>query len=156
MTKHIVLVTGGAGYIGSHVCKSLSEKGFLPVAYDNLCSGNQEAVKWGPFEKGDIRDREKLAGVIQRYNPASIMHFAALIQVGDSVNNPSAYYDNNVYGSYCLLEEAHQHGIQNMVFSSTAAVYGSPLSNAIEESHPLQPINPYGSTKLVMENMIRD
>jgi UDP-glucose-4-epimerase GalE len=156
MENRIVLVTGGAGYIGSHVCKVLANKGFLPVTYDNLCSGNEEAAKWGPFEKGDVRDRTRLAEVIERYNPASIMHFAALIQVGDSVQNPAFFYDNNVFGSFCLLEEARRHNIRNMVFSSTAAVYGTPIADAIEETHPLRPINPYGNTKLIMENMIRD
>jgi len=156
MNNNIVLVTGGAGYVGSHVCKLLSNKGFLPIAYDNLCSGNASHVKWGPLEEGDVRDRAKLAEVLQRYNPGAIMHFAALIQVGESVTNPAKYYDNNVFGSYCLLEEARLHGIKNMVFSSTAAVYGKPVSDSIHENHPLQPINPYGHTKLAMENMIRD
>ena len=154
--NRIVLVTGGAGYIGSHVCKALAQSGFLPITYDNLCSGNEEAVKWGPFEHGDIRDRKRLAEVIRTYNPASIMHFAALIQVAESVNDPSTYYDNNVHGSHCLLEEARLHGIRNMVFSSTAAVYGTPDCDVISEDAQLKPINPYGHTKLAMENMIRN
>jgi UDP-arabinose 4-epimerase len=156
MTQQAVLVTGGAGYIGSHVCKSLAKKGFIPVTYDNLCSGNAEAVKWGPLEIGDIRDRARLAAVIAAHKPVAIMHFAALIAVGESVHNPAAFYDNNVFGSYCLLEEARKANILNMVFSSTAAVYGAPQQNAITESHPLNPVNPYGATKLAMENMIRD
>jgi len=151
-----VLVTGGAGYIGSHVCKALAQQGFLPITYDNLCSGNEEAVKWGPFEYGDIRDRKRLAQVIRTYKPVAIMHFAALIQVGESVTDPATYYDNNVHGSQCLLEEARLHGIRNMVFSSTAAVYGTPECDAIPEDAPLNPINPYGHTKLAMENMIRN
>ncbi len=151
-----ILVAGGAGYIGSHVCKALYEAGFSPVTYDNLCSGNEAAVKWGPFEKGDIRDPARLAEVMKKYRPVAVMHFAALIQVGDSVENPATYYDNNVFGSYCLLEQARIHNIQNMVFSSTAAVYGNPQSNLIDEDHPLNPVNPYGHTKLAMENMIRD
>jgi len=152
----VILVTGGAGYIGSHVCKALAQQGFLPITYDNLCSGNEEAVKWGPFEYGDIRDRKRLAEVISTYKPAAIMHFAALIQVADSVSNPSEYYDNNVHGSHCLLEEARLHGVRNMVFSSTAAVYGTPECETITETAPLNPINPYGHTKLAMENMIRN
>lgn len=152
----VVLVTGGAGYIGSHVCKALAQAGFLPITYDNLCSGNEEAVKWGPFEQGDIRDRKRLAEVIRAYKPASIMHFAALIQVAESVVEPSVYYDNNVHGSQCLLEEARLHGIRNMVFSSTAAVYGTPEMDLIPEDAALKPINPYGHTKLTMENMIRN
>jgi UDP-glucose-4-epimerase GalE len=152
----VVLVTGGAGYIGSHVCKALALKGFLPVAYDNLCSGNASSVKWGPFEKGDIRDRERLSEVISKYRPVAIMHFAALIQVGESVSDPANFYENNVYGSMCLLEEAREAGIDFMVFSSTAAVYGIPETSFLKETSALRPINPYGQTKLAMENMIRD
>lgn len=152
----IVLVTGGAGYIGSHVCKALSIQGFTPVTYDNFSSGNHAAVQWGPLEEGDIRDEEKLTATIQKYKPCAIMHFAALIQVGDSVANPSTYYNNNVFGSYTLLETARKNNIMNMVFSSTAAVYGMPETKTIPEDAPLSPINPYGHTKLAMENMIRD
>lgn len=154
--SRVILVTGGAGYIGSHVCKALARQGFLPVTYDNLCSGNESAVKWGPLEVGDIRDSKRLSEVIRIYKPAAIMHFAALIQVADSVTNPAEYYDNNIHGSYCLLEQARAHGVKNMVFSSTAAVYGTPESDMISEDSPLNPINPYGQTKLAMENMIRD
>lgn len=156
MATQTVLVTGGAGYIGSHTCKALSQNGFLPVVVDNLSSGNFEAVKWGPFEKGDIRDRVRLDAVMSQYKPAAIMHFAALIQVGESVQNPAAYYDNNVVGSFTLLDTARTHNVQNIVLSSTAAVYGIPQTDLITESHPTNPINPYGNTKLTMENMIRD
>src|SRR5437868_627596 len=117
--ESVVLVTGGAGYIGAHACKTLLRAGFLPVAYDNLSSGNAANVKWGPFEKGDVRDKDRLAEVMKRYQPKAIMHFAALIQVGDSVRNPVEYYDNNVFGSFCLLEAARDHGVKHMVFSST-------------------------------------
>lgn len=156
MTNRVVLVTGGAGYIGSHACKALAKHGYTPVTYDNLCSGNREAVKWGPFEEGDIRDRARLQQVLKKYKPMAVMHFAALIKVGESVSEPSLYYNNNVYGSLCLLEEASAHGIKNMVFSSTAAVYGLPENTLIPENAPLKPINPYGQTKLMMENMIHD
>lgn len=156
MLNRTVLVTGGAGYIGSHACKALAKHGYIPVTYDNLCSGNREAVKWGPFEEGDIRDRTRLKQVIQKYKPAAVMHFAALIKVGESVAEPSLYYNNNVFGSLCLLEEATAHGIKHMVFSSTAAVYGLPENSMIPENAPLKPINPYGQTKLMMENMIQD
>lgn len=151
-----VLVTGGAGYIGSHACKALKQHGYTPVVYDNLCSGNRFAVKWGPFVEGDIRDRALLSETIAKYKPVAIMHFAALIQVGESVINPSIYYNNNVYGSHCLLEEARAHGIKHMVFSSTAAVYGLPDVASIPESAVKSPINPYGQTKLMMEQMISD
>jgi len=156
MRTNRILVTGGAGYIGSHVCKALFQKGFLPITYDNLCSGNKEAVQWGPLEQGDIRDRERLSQVIRQYNPSAIMHFAGLIQVGDSVENPEIYYENNVFGSLCLLQEARAHHIKNLVFSSTAAVYGAHEDEPLSESAALTPMSPYGRTKLAMENMIRD
>ena len=154
--SNTVLVTGGAGYIGSHVCKALAVRGFNPVSYDNLCSGNKNHVLWGPLEIGDVRDETRLAEVIKLHRPEAIMHFAALIQVGESIVNPSKYYDNTVFGSFCLLNVARQHNIRQMVFSSTAAVYGIPNSDIISEDHPLRPVNPYGHTKLAMENMIRD
>lgn len=156
MSAKTVLVTGGAGFIGSHACKALSQAGFTPVVYDDLSSGNAEAVKFGPLEQGDIRDRARLEAVMTKHKPVAIMHFAALIQVGDSVKNPATYYDNNVLGSYALLEAARAQGIGHMVFSSTAAVYGNPVTELIAETHPKAPINPYGNTKLAMENMIRD
>ncbi len=156
MSFPTILVTGGAGYIGSHACKALKNNGFTPITYDSLVTGNAEAVKWGPLEQGDIRDRDRLKAVFAQYKPAAVMHFAALIQVGESVSAPALYYDNNVYGSYCLLEEARAAGVKQMVFSSTAAVYGIPQTNLITEDHPKTPINPYGNTKLAMENMIRD
>lgn len=156
MPNPTVLVTGGAGYIGSHACKALAAKGFTPVVFDNLCSGNAEAVKWGPLEVGDIRDHTHLDEVMAQYHPVAVMHFAALIRVNESVNDPAKYYENNLLGSYRLLEAARAHKIGAMVFSSTAAVYGNPETTPIAEDHPLRPINPYGQTKLAMENMIRD
>ena len=108
------------------------------------------------LEKGDIRDKEKLGKVFTQYTPESVIHCAASIQVAESVQNPSLYYDNNVYGSLCLLEEARKHTVKHMVFSSTAAVYGNPQGDLISEDHPLAPINPYGKTKLAMEHLITD
>lgn len=154
--RNTVLVTGGAGYIGAHVCKALAGRGFNPLSYDNLCSGNKSHVLWGPLEIGDVRDQERLDEVIELHRPEAIMHFAAHIQVGESVENPLKYYDNNVFGSFCLLNTARKRNIRQMVFSSTAAVYGIPDSDVISEDHPLRPVNPYGHTKLAMENMIRD
>lgn len=151
-----VFVTGGAGYIGSHVCKALASSGYVPVTYDNLCSGNKGHVRWGPLEIGDIRDKKRLDEAISKYKPAALMHFAALIQVGESVSDPQKYYDNNVFGSLCLLEAARKHDIRHLVFSSTAAVYGNPDTDVIHEGHPLRPVNPYGRTKLTMENMVQD
>jgi UDP-arabinose 4-epimerase len=156
MCSQTVLVTGGAGYIGSSVCKLLSDNGLLPVSYDNLVSGNRSLVRWGPFVEGDVRDRSCLAEAIKRYNPFAIMLFAGLIQVHDSVVHPASFYNSNFWGTLCLLEEAGNHNIKNIVFSSTAAVYGMPDADSISESHSLNPINPYGHTKLAAERMIRD
>ncbi len=156
MSAKTILVTGGAGYIGSHVCKSLAQNGYIPVTYDNLCSGNREAVKWGPFEEGDIRDRARLKSIFDLYKPEAVMHFAALIQVGQSVTDPAIYYDNNVYGSLCLLEEARSANVSNFVLSSTAAVYGLPEVFPIPEDTIHAPINPYGQSKLMMEKIVQD
>jgi UDP-arabinose 4-epimerase len=151
-----VVVTGGAGYIGSHTCKALAQAGFTPVAYDNLSAGHRWAVKWGPLEMGDIRNTGRLADVLTRYAPQAVIHFAASAAVGESVIDPGAYYRNNVVGSLCLLEAMRDQKVPALVFSSTAAVYGIPLQDRIPENHPLQPINPYGASKLMAERMIQD
>jgi len=151
-----VLVTGGAGYIGSHACKALAEAGYTPVAYDNLIYGHTWAVKWGPFEEGDILDRQRISDVIEKYRPEAVMHFAAFAYVGESVENPGKYYRNNVAGSLTILEAMRDHGIRNMVFSSTCAVYGNPETIPIPEDHPLKPINPYGVSKMTVERMLDD
>jgi UDP-arabinose 4-epimerase len=153
--RHI-LVTGGAGYIGSHACKALAAAGYTPVAYDNLCFGHAWAVQWGPLERGDILDRARLDEVIRRYRPEAVMHFAAFTYVGESVADPGKYYRNNVIGSLTLLEAMRDHGIARLVFSSTAAVYGIPDAGPIREDAPQQPINPYGASKLMAERMIGD
>ena len=151
-----VLVTGGAGYIGSHACKALSRAGYLPVAYDNLTYGHEWAAKWGPLEVADILARARLDGVIARYKPAAIMHFAAFAYVGESVTDPGKYYRNNVMGSLNLLEAARDHGIANFVFSSSCATYGVPERMPIPENTPQVPINPYGASKLMVERMLGD
>jgi len=151
-----VLVTGGAGYIGSHTCKALSQVGYTPVAYDNLVYGHRQAVRWGPMEKGDISDRGRLEEVISRYKPRAVVHFAAYAYVGESVREPSKYYRNNVAGSLTLLEVMRGYEINSLVFSSTCATYGLPQSAAISEDHPQQPINPYGASKLMIERMLKD
>ncbi len=151
-----VLVTGGAGYIGSHTCKALSKAGHIPVVYDNLVYGHEWAVKWGALERGDILDRERLDDVIRRHEPQAAIHFAAFTYVGESVANPGKYYRNNVAGSLTLLEAIRDSGIANIVFSSTAAVYGIPKESPINEDLPRQPINPYGESKLAVEHMLRD
>ncbi len=151
-----ILVTGGAGYIGSHVCKALSRAGYLPVTYDNLVYGHEWAVKWGPFERGDILDRERLDDVINRHRPKAVMHFAAFTYVGESVSNPGKYYRNNVGGSLTLLEAVRDHGIQRFVFSSTCAIYGIPDIVPLREDARQDPINPYGTTKQAMERILSD
>jgi UDP-arabinose 4-epimerase len=152
----VVIVTGGAGYIGSHVCKMLAQSGFYPVTFDNLQHGHPWAVNWGPLEKGDITDRPRLDSVFATYKPEAVLHFAAFAYVGESVDNPGKYYRNNVYGSLNLLEAMRDHNVQNLVFSSSCATYGHPRHDRIEESHPQAPINPYGMSKLMVERVLAD
>jgi UDP-glucose-4-epimerase GalE len=151
-----VLVAGGAGYIGSHTCKALAAAGFTPVVYDNLSSGHRRAVRWGPLEIGDIRDEARLAEVMDRYRPEAVLHFAALIWVGESVGDPGKYYATNVAGSIALLNAMRRRGIDTLVFSSTAAVYGVPLRQPIDETQPRAPVNPYGRSKAMVEEIIAD
>lgn len=151
-----VLVTGGAGYIGSHACKALAAAGYTPVTYDNLVYGHDWAVRWGPLEQGDIADRARLDAVIARHRPTAIMHFAAYAYVGESVTDPGKYYRNNVAGTLTLLEAARDHGIGRFIFSSTCATYGVPETVPIVEATPQRPINPYGASKLMVERMLED
>lgn len=155
MSKN-VLVTGGAGYIGSHTCKALAQAGYLPIAYDNLVTGNRSAVKWGPIEHGDIADQDRLLDVIDRYRPSGAVHFAASAYVGESVTDPAKYYRNNVGGTLVLLECLRLSGINRIVFSSTCATYGIPAILPITEASPQEPINPYGRTKLMVERVLQD
>jgi len=151
-----VLVTGGAGYIGSHACKALARAGHLPVTYDSLENGRTDAVRWGPLEQGDIADGARLRAVIGRHQPDAVMHFAAYIQVAESVANPGKYYANNVGGTLTLLDAIREAGIGAMVFSSSAAVYAPPETERVAEDHPLGPANPYGDTKRMVEMMLAD
>jgi UDP-arabinose 4-epimerase len=151
-----VLVTGGAGYIGSHACKALAGAGFIPIAYDNLASGHEWAVRWGPIEKGDILDQARLNEVFKTYRPSAVMHFAAHAYVGESVEEPAKYYRNNVAGSLSLLEAMREHDVSQIVFSSSCATYGVPKAIPIAEKHPQNPINPYGASKLMIERMLAD
>jgi UDP-arabinose 4-epimerase len=151
-----VLITGGAGYIGSHTCKELARNGYLPVSYDNLVYGHDWAVKWGPLEKGDIADTARLVQIIKKYEIRAVMHFAAFAYVGESVSRPDIYYQNNLSGSISLLTAMKETGVRQIVFSSTCATYGNPLELPIRENHPQNPINPYGFTKYAVERMIRD
>ena len=151
-----ILVTGGAGYIGSHVCKALAARGFLPITYDNLSRGNRWAVKWGPLEEGDIADRAYLSAVLRRHQPSAVMHFAAFAYVGESVADPLLYYRNNVAGTLSLLQSVIEYRPLPIVLSSTCATYGLPDKTPIAEDHPQRPINPYGFSKLVAERMLID
>jgi UDP-arabinose 4-epimerase len=151
-----VLVTGGAGYIGSHACKALAAEGFLPITIDSLVHGHDWAVKWGPLVKGDIRDRDVLDHVFGTYNPLAVLHFAAFAYVGESVIAPDKYYRNNVSGTITLLDAMRAHGCLNLVFSSTCATYGIPQRVPIAEDHEQKPINPYGWSKLMIEQIMRD
>ena len=151
-----VLVTGGAGYIGSHACKALRAAGYTPVTFDNLCTGWEDAVKFGPFEKGDLLDRARLDEVFARHEPVAVMHFAALSQVGESMASPGKYWRNNVEGSLNLIEATAAAGVENFVFSSTCATYGDQDNVVLDENSPQYPINAYGASKRAIEDMLRD
>lgn len=152
----VILVTGGAGYIGSHACKALAKAGYTPVAYDNLVYGHEWAVKWGPFEQGDILDGARLGEVIGKYHPVAVMHFAAFAYVGESVSDPGKYYRNNVVGTLSLLDAMRAHGVDQIVFSSSCATYGIPETVPISEDAPQRPISPYGASKLMVEQILSD
>ncbi len=149
-----VLVTGGAGYIGSHVCKALAQSGYCPVTFDNLSRGHRQAVKWGPFEQGDLRDLTRLRQVIRTHQPVAVMHFAAFTDVGESTQNPLLYYKNNVGGSITLIEAMVESRILHMVFSSSCTVYGKPTVIPLTEAHPIAPISPYGKSKAIIEDIL--
>lgn len=155
MNKNLpILVVGGAGYIGSHMCKLLRQNGFTPVVVDNLSSGHKHAVKWGPLEVADIRDSDALDAVLTKYNPQSVIHFAACIEVGEGEKEPARFYDNNVYGSMKLLEAMHKHGTRTIVFSSTCATYGETQNMPLSEDEPQIPASVYGRTKLATEGVL--
>ena len=155
-TGEHVLIVGGAGYIGSHVNKILSLKGYKTIVYDNLSSGYRENVKWGKLVLGDTDDRTQLDLLFRTYSIHTVMHFAAFIAVGESVANPAVYYRNNVVNTINLLDAMIAHQVPNIIFSSTAAVYGDPQYMPLDESHPLKPVNPYGWTKLIIEQILQD
>ncbi len=151
-----VLVTGGAGYIGSHTCKALAIAGYRPVVFDNLEFGHEWAVKWGPLEQGDTNDTDCVLRVIDKYEPDAVIHFAAFAYVGESVSNPQKYYRNNVVGTLGLLDAMLRSKIDKFIFSSTCATYGVPDRPTIPEDHPQNPINPYGRSKLMVEQILHD
>jgi len=152
--KH-VLVTGGAGYIGSHTAKALANSGFIPVTYDSLVYGHRWAVRWGPFVKGDIGNKAKLLETIRRYEISAVIHFAAFAYVGESMKRPELYFDNNVTKSLVLLDAVAEAGVHHVVFSSSCAIYGAPARMPITEDTLQLPVNPYGETKLIVERALR-
>lgn len=151
-----VIVTGGAGFIGSHTCKALAAAGYLPVVVDTLEFGHAHAVKWGPLIKADIADRDAVGAAIATYRPEAVVHFAAYAYVGESVQDPARYYRNNVAGTLALLEACRDGGVSRTIFSSSCATYGVPEALPIVETASQNPVNPYGRTKLIAEQMLRE
>jgi UDP-arabinose 4-epimerase len=151
-----ILVTGGAGYVGAHVCKALRAEGFLPVTLDDLSSGSARAVRWGPLVEADIADATAVTALVAEYRIQAAMHFAGAIEAGLSVLEPARFHRVNVDGSRILIDALLGAGVTAFVFSSSAAVYGEPTAVPIPESHPLAPVNPYGHTKLLVERMLED
>lgn len=149
-----ILVAGGAGYVGSHACKALSRAGYRPVTLDSLATGHADAVKWGPFVQADIRDAEAVRAAIREHQITAVMHFAASSLVGESMVKPALYYENNVIATLRFLETLTAEGLKQIVFSSTAAVYGAVEAELISESAPLIPTNTYGETKRVIEGAL--
>ncbi|MCA3718560.1 MAG: UDP-glucose 4-epimerase GalE [Brevundimonas sp.] len=151
-----VLVTGGAGYVGSHACKALAHAGYTPVTFDNLSLGNVDSVKWGPLIQGDTRNSASVTSALLEYDCIAVIHFAALSSIGESVSDPALYYDINVGGLIGVINGMRGANCDALIFSSTAAVYGEPRTNPIIETEPPNPINPYGQTKLIGERMLAD
>ena len=151
-----ILVTGGAGYIGSHVCRALAASGYQPVVFDNLVHGHSWAVRWGPCEIGDLLDGPRLEAVLRDHKPYAVIHLAGLIAAGDSVVDPIPYYRTNVTGTLTLLEAMRNCQVHRLVFSSSAAIYGEPQQVPIPESHVQAPVSPYGATKAMAERVLAD
>jgi UDP-arabinose 4-epimerase len=149
-----ILVTGGAGYVGSHACKALAAAGWRPVVFDNLSRGHREAVRWGTLVEGDLADRAAVVAALRAHQASAVMHFAAFAYVGESVGDPEMYYRNNVGGTLSLLSAMREAGVATLVFSSTCAVYGVPDRVPIREDSPKAPLNPYGETKLAIERAL--
>ena len=149
-----ILVTGGAGYIGSHTAKELARAGYRVVVYDNLCRGHRWAVRWGPLEEGDLHDQEKLESVLVQHRVDAVLHFAGLIALGESMQVPELYFHTNVGGTMSLLNAMRSTGVRRLVFSSTAGVYGVPEAIPIEETAPTIPLSPYGDSKLMVEKIL--
>lgn len=156
MNEQKVLVTGGAGYIGSHACKALHKLGFVPVTFDNLVTGWRDAVKFGPFEQGDLLNKGDLDHVFEKHSPIAVMHFAALSLVGESMHKPGLYWHNNVMGSLNLIQAAVDNGCMDLVFSSTCATYGDQDGVVLDEDSMQYPVNAYGASKRAVENILAD
>lgn len=150
-----MIVTGGAGYIGSHACKALQKKGFVPVTVDNISTGWQDAVKFGPLEQVDLLDLNRVQKVFEKYQPHAVMHFAAFSQVGESVIDPAKYWRNNVVGSLNLFQACVSHGCQNVIFSSTCATYGDHDNVVLTEDSEQRPVNAYGASKRAVEEILQ-
>jgi UDP-glucose 4-epimerase/UDP-arabinose 4-epimerase len=155
MTR-VVLITGGAGYVGAHAAKRLAAAGYLPVVYDNLSTGHASFVRWGPLVRGDIRDTAAVADALRSHRAVAVMHFAADAYVRQSIVDPAGYYDNNVVGVLSLLAGMRAAGCAHLIFSSTCAVYGAPSAMPIAEATPADPVNPYGASKLMAERILSD
>ena len=151
-----ILVTGGAGYIGSHCCKELHRRGYTPITLDSLIYGHRENVKWGPFYEGDIGDRQVIEQILKHHRVQAVMHFAAFAYVGESVSDPKKYYGNNLKGTISLLDALMTNGVKHFIFSSSCSTYGIPARIPIDEKHPQQPISPYGKSKFMVEEILKD
>lgn len=152
----MILIVGGAGYIGAHINKILNKNGYETVVFDNLSYGHEEFVKWGAFEKGDLGSIENIRSIFRNYPITAVLHFAAFTYVGESVEDPQEYYRNNVCNTLNLLQVMLEFGVKRMVFSSTCATYGNPVEIPITENHVQNPISPYGKGKLMVENILSD
>lgn len=156
MSRGKVLVTGGAGYVGSHTCKALALAGFDPVTFDNLSTGNRWAVRFGPLEPGDVLDLTTLHLAFRRHRPIAVLHFAGAALVGESMREPTFYWRQNLTGTLHLVDACRIHDVAALVFSSTCAIYGTPERVPIVEDTPKAPINPYGASKLAVERLLAD
>ncbi|MEL6234388.1 MAG: NAD-dependent epimerase/dehydratase family protein, partial [Pseudomonadota bacterium] len=152
----VILITGGAGYIGAHACRALAADGHRPIAYDSLVTGWRDAVRYGPFVEGCLTDRARLDEVLATHRPDAVMHFAALSNVGEASREPGRYWHNNVMGSLTLVEAMAEAGIDRLVFSSTCAIYGDQDGVTLDEASAQAPLNAHGASKRAVEDMLRD